>query len=236
MRNLGEVYGWSIRGYNLAKEYRKCYYDGIYKAFKKGSINSDTSKNKLRKIGHKYARKKLIDSIAPKPDEAKQFPNMFPAKYFEERLTAIKERHKPVRVGTEEFENLTTKMQERKKQGKNGTLIINILLNNILQKEEILAQPYFISFDIKSPHSINSRGNPCIFAGEVEIEGKKLLRIKDQSGHFRPVDEDKKDPLHVLNYAVKVFEAQGFDTSEVKIEQAKFYPRVGPFVLPYLEN
>lgn len=234
--NLGERYGWSIRGYDLAKQYREYYYDGIYKAFKKGSINSDTSKNKLREIGHKYACKKLIDSIATKPDEAKQFPNMFPATYFQERLRAIKERHKPVRVGTEEFENLTTKMQERKKQGKNGTLIVNILLNKELQDEEIWTQPYFLSKDIRSPHSVNTRGNPCTFAGEVEIEGKKLLRIKDQSGHFRTVDEDKQDPLLVLNYAVKVFEAQGFDTSEVKREQAKFHPRVGPFVLPYLEN
>jgi hypothetical protein len=41
---------------------------------------------------------------------------------------------------------------------------------------DIWVQPYFISKEVKSYHSVNANGNPCIFAGEVEIDSNKLTR------------------------------------------------------------
>jgi hypothetical protein len=71
-----------------------------------------------------------------------------------------------------------------------------------------------------------------VYSGEVDIDfdanPKKVLRIKDQSGHFRTTD--KKDPGRMTRYALKKFQDLGYDISEAKIELTSV---VGPKEVPY---
>lgn len=213
-------YGWNIRGYELAKMYHKNYYNGVREAFEQNMINISTQESILREIGHKNARQKLIESVSSKPGEPKVFASCSPASYFMERLIAIKKGYKPVELGTEEFNRLNEKLQMRKQQGKDFSVIINIMSNG-----EVWVLPSFASKDSRPQHSINTRGYHCSFAGQGLIDGKELLRLDDKSGHFRPVDENADDPLQVLKWAVKRIEAKGFDISRVQIEKATLYSR-----------
>jgi len=207
-------YGWDIQGYALAEKYHTDYYNSIHEAFDHGLISENTPIDLVRAIGYEKACEKLVEGINPSPDVPMIFPSFGPAAYFEERLQAARDGQRPVKVGTTEFDALIMKLRDRKSQGKDFTLTVNILPN-----KEIWVQPYFLSRHIKSMHAVNAQGNPSVWAGEVVIDGNNLLSMKDQSGHFRTIDENA--PYSLSKFAISVFADYGYDTSKTRIEKAE---------------
>lgn len=65
---------------------------------------------------------------------------------------------------------------------------------------------------------MNAQGTHSVWAGEADIdyENKKLLRLKDQSGHFIPYDKDNPDVM--ARFALEEFKKRGYDTSTTMIE------------------
>lgn len=61
---------------------------------------------------------------------------------------------------------------------------------------------------------MNAKGKHTAWAGEVDIdyETKKVIRLKDQSGHYRTFDKD--NPGLITKVALKAFQELGYDTSE----------------------
>jgi hypothetical protein len=220
---LGEKYGYNWKDYKLAENYHKDYYDGIDEAFKNQLINTKTAKETLNEIGHNYAKEKLLERIKPEDWNVRMiFLSTMPGSYFEE--SSIKERvvespgfrvtyraEQPVKVGTEECRTLLKRLEVRKEQGINSTLTAAILPNS-----EIWVQPAFFEDKVMSQHSISAGGNPCAWAGEIEIEGNKVTKIRDQSGHFRTYNA--QEPNILSNFALSVLEQHGYDTSKTKVE------------------
>lgn len=64
-------------------------------------------------------------------------------------------------------------------------------------------------------HTVITRGQPVLAAGEAEIAGSEgfyiLLQISNHSGHFRPTPES-------LELGITAFRQQGIDTSNADIE------------------
>jgi hypothetical protein len=211
-------YGFPIKGYELAEKYHKDYKDGIRQAFKDGRISKDDPKEKLIKIGHAHAHDKLLESIKPPQDIPRIFPSIYPGGYFDERHRwEIHEGQQPVKEGSPEFDAVMKNMETRRQKEENPVLTANILLNDTGDKE-IWVQPYYVTERIRTLHPMNARGNHSIWAGEVEIdyETKTVLRLKDQSGHFRPFDKDNPDLM--AQFALEEFKKRGYDTSNTMIE------------------
>jgi len=80
---------------------------------------------------------------------------------------------------------------------------------------ELLVIPKFLDVSNEIYHTVITRGQPVLAAGEAEIVGSNglyiLLTISNHSGHFRPTPES-------LELAITVFTQQGVDTSNADIE------------------
>lgn len=214
---LGEKCGWDIKGYGLAEKYQEDYNNGIRMDFEKENIKENTSRDVLMEIGNKYASTQLRNSIISRKDVPKIFPSMQPGSYFEE--LNIKEReikHKnpisrflakePVKLGSSEFNELMIDLNNRRKTGGNAKL--NVVIS---PEKEIWVLPCYFLDGQKSQHSIVGRGNPCAWAGEVEIEGNKVISIKDQSGHYKTYDYYDEKQKAISHFALQTFRDQGFE-------------------------
>ncbi len=213
---LAEKYAWDIKGYELAEKYYKDYNDGIRRAFEIGLVNQETPKNLLMGIGNIYAKRKLSDSIKPRGDVPAIFPSMQPGAYFEE--FHIKERtikHKdpsmnrfraeePIMLGTSEFSTL---MDELNRRGKREDTTLNAV---IMPDKTIWVLPVRFQDGAISQHSMVTKGNPCVWAGEVTINRDKVVKIRDQSGHFRTVVFDEKGQKSLNNFVLQRFKEQRF--------------------------
>jgi len=89
----------------------------------------------------------------------------------------------------------------------------------VLPNKEIWVLPYRFSGKEKSQHSIVAQGNPCVWAGEVDIEGKKVTRMLRDSGHYRTDEAEKQNDIN--DFALSAFKAQEHDISETIMEEKK---------------
>jgi hypothetical protein len=80
---------------------------------------------------------------------------------------------------------------------------------------ELLVIPKFLDVNNEIYHTVITRGQPVLAAGEAEIVGNNdayiLLTISNHSGHFRPTSES-------LELGITAFRQQGVDTSNADIE------------------
>jgi predicted nuclease with TOPRIM domain len=203
------IYGFPIEGYELAEKYHKDYKEGIRQAYKDRLISTNTQKEKIREIGHAYARAKYLESTKPPQDIPRVFPSLQPGAYVEERrLWELNEGQQPVKVGSQDFDTLMRNLDKRKQKGENFSLTVTILAN-----KEIWVQPYYIMEGLRSRHPMTAFGNHCVWAGEADIdyETKRVLRIKDQSGHYKTSEKDNPDRM--IRFALNEFERQGYKTT-----------------------
>ena len=203
------IYGFPIEGYELAEKYHKDYKEGIRQAYKDRLISKNTQKEEIREIGHAYARAKYLESTKPSQDIPRVFPSLQPGAYVEERrLWELNEGQQPVKVGSQDFDTLMRNLDIRKQKGENFSLTVTILAN-----KEIWVQPYYIMEGLRSRHPMTAFGNHCIWAGEADIdyETKRVLRIKDQSGHYKTSEKDNPDRM--IRFALNEFERQGYKTT-----------------------
>ena len=205
-------YGFSTRGYDLAEKYYKDYKDGIRQAFKDGRISKDDPKEKLIEIGHTYAHAKYLESIKPPQGVPCVFPSLQPGAYLEE-LDIWGPGQRPMKEESPEFKPWMRTLDERKQRGENFSLTVTIL-----PSKEMWVQPYFHTKGLYSGHATTAFGNHCTWAGEADIDYKTrtLLRLKDQSGHYKPFNKD--NPGCMIAFALEQFKERGYDTSTTIIE------------------
>ena len=224
---LGEK-GWSIEGYELAKKYYKDYEDGIREKFEEGSIDKDTPREELWKMANEYATSKLLKTIEEPPEGVpKVFFPLHPGSYFEEfnekerRKTRLGKADRkyltrpPVELGSPNFNELMEKLSQKI----DGTLL-NVV---ITLDKKIMVLPAFFPGGEESQHSIVAEGNPCAWTGEVIIEGKRVTKINDQSGHFKTFDYDDEIQKQISDFALQTFREQGYDVPS-KIELTRKRP------------
>ncbi len=113
---------------------------------------------------------------------------------------------KPIKLGATEFNRLMDELNRRREKGEDTTL--NAV---IMPDKSIWVLPLYFQDGAISQHSIVAEGNPCAWAGEVKIEGNKLVSIRDQSGHFRTVAFDKETQEDINKFALNTFKANGFE-------------------------
>jgi hypothetical protein len=70
---------------------------------------------------------------------------------------------------------------------------------------------------LRSHHGNNAKGEHSIFSGEVDIDhnSEEILRIKDQSGHYRTYDP--KNPDSAIMYALGEL-GKKYNTSETEVQ------------------
>ena len=180
------------------------------------------------KIGNEYATRKLFDSIKPGEGVPVIFPSMQPGAYFEEFI--IKERtigHKnplktfraeePIKLGTPKFDTLMGELNLRREKGEDSTLSAVITPD-----KTIWVLPMYFQDGAISQHSIVARGNPCAWAGEVNIKGKEVLHMRDKSGHFRTLDFDEERQKDISDFALQVFKGKGYNVPrEIDLEKKR---------------
>jgi hypothetical protein len=99
-------------------------------------------------------------------------------------------------------------MDELNRRGKREDTTLNAV---IMPDKTIWVLPMCFQDGARSQHSIVAKGNPCVWAGEVTIKDKdKVVKIRDQSGHFRTVVFDKKGQKSLNNFVLQRFKEQGF--------------------------
>ena len=85
----------------------------------------------------------------------------------------------------------------------------------VTTKLELFVIPKFLDVNNEIYHTVITRGQPVLAAGEAEIVGSNgsyiLLIISNHSGHFRPTSES-------LELGITAFRQQGVDTSNADIE------------------
>jgi hypothetical protein len=228
---LGEKYGWSTQGYPLAEQYHRDYEIGICEAFRDGSINAHTSKEELIQIGHTFARQKLIDLARPDKHDLPIFHSTMPGSYFEEivrfeRMAKKIQPHKEnnatayevhrMRIGTPECKQLLKDLENRVEGGGEAKTLKVV----VFPDQQIWASPYHFQKKgekkEKSQHSIVAMGNPCVWAGEVVIEGNTVVCIRNASGHFR-TQGDADAEMRRIKFVKAAFELQGYDTRTTEI-------------------
>jgi hypothetical protein len=97
----------------------------------------------------------------------------------------------PVKLGSAECNILLKFLDARAEEGGNkGTLKVGILPN-----KEIWVLPYYFSGREKTTHSIAARGNPVVWAGEVDIAidskgNTEVAKLKGDSGHYLTYNSD----------------------------------------------
>jgi hypothetical protein len=65
---------------------------------------------------------------------------------------------------------------------------------------------------------MNAKGIPGFWAGEVEIVNGKVVRMKDQSGHYKTFDPEPSYRDATTAFAIEAFEKQGFDVQGLEPE------------------
>ena len=85
----------------------------------------------------------------------------------------------------------------------------------VTTKLELFVIPKFLDVSNEIYHTVITRGQPVLAAGEAEIVGSNslyiLLTISNHSGHFRPTSES-------LELGITAFRQQGVDTSNADIK------------------
>ena len=88
-----------------------------------------------------------------------------------------------------------------------------------MPNEEIWVLPYYFSEGEKTTHSIAARGNPVVWAGEVDIAiddskgNTKVAKLKGDSGHYLTYNSDPEKQKAVFQLAVSTFRDHGCDIS-----------------------
>lgn len=75
----------------------------------------------------------------------------------------------------------------------------------------------------KSQHSIVAKGNPCVWAGEVELEGNKIIGINDKSGHYKTYAYSDHEQKEIDTFALEAFRQQGYDVPQAIEHTVKRY-------------
>lgn len=148
-------------------------------------------------------------------DELDKFDQNGPVKISEDKRTlSMKE---PVKLGSDECKVLLSFLEARTTEGgTEGTLKVAILPN-----KEIWVLPYYFSEGEKTAHSIAARGNPVVWAGEVDlvIDGKgnmKVTQLKGDSGHYLTYNSDPEKQKAIFQFAVSTFTDHGCSALNVK--------------------
>ncbi len=137
----------------------------------------------------------------------------------------------PVKLGSAECEILLQFLDARREEKRNrkeegerarreeeenaGTLKVAVLPN-----KEVWVLPYYFSEGEKTTHSIAARGNPVVWAGEVDIAidskgNTKVTKLKGDSGHYLTYNSDPEKQKAIFQFAVSTFRDHGCDTSDV---------------------
>jgi hypothetical protein len=121
----------------------------------------------------------------------------------------------PIKLGSAECNILLKFLDARAKEGgkEGGTLKVGILPN-----KEIWVLPYYFSEGEKTTHSIAARGNPVVWAGEVDIAidsdgNAKVTQLKGDSGHYLTYNSDPEKQKAIFQLAESTFRKYGYDTS-----------------------
>jgi len=121
----------------------------------------------------------------------------------------------PVLVGTDDWTVLMTFLENRAEEGgAESTLKVAIMPN-----KDIWALPYRLSENAKgkkemTQHSISASGNPCVWAGEVDIKNAILSEMRGDSGHFRTYGIGPRQ-RGIFEFAKSAFQAQGYTTEGI---------------------
>lgn len=122
----------------------------------------------------------------------------------------------PVKLGSDECKVLLKFLAARTEEGgTEGTLKVAVL-----PSKEIWVLPYYFSGKEKTTHSIAARGNPVVWAGEVDIAtdsqgNAKVTQLKGDSGHYLTYNSDPKKQKAIFQFAMSTFRDHGCDTSDV---------------------
>jgi hypothetical protein len=122
----------------------------------------------------------------------------------------------PVKLGSAECNILLKFLDARAEEGGNkGTLKVGILPN-----KEIWVLPYYFSGREKTTHSIAARGNPVVWAGEVDIAidskgNTEVAKLKGDSGHYLTYNSDPEKQKAIFQLAMSTFRDHGCETSDV---------------------
>lgn len=131
-------------------------------------------------------------------NQPSSFINTMPDRLNTELELADRLGIKPCKIGEPEFDEIIN-------QGTIKWAMITI--------DEILIIPHYAN-GREINHTVISRGQPVLAAGDAEIVGNNgqyiLLSISNYSGHFQP---DKNS----LNLAISTWKKQGVDVSQVEI-------------------
>jgi len=117
----------------------------------------------------------------------------------------------PVKLGTQEWKVLKKFLDARINEiveNVSGTLKAALLENG-----EVWVLPYRFSGKEKTKHSIAAMGEPCVWAGEVDIVGGKVTQLKGDSGHYKTYNSDPEKQRAIFQFAVSAFRDQNYDTS-----------------------
>ncbi len=80
---------------------------------------------------------------------------------------------------------------------------------------ELLIMPKFLDINNEIYHTVITRGQPVLAAGEADIVGSNgsyiLLKITNHSGHFKPTPQ-------TLEIAITAFQEYGINTSQADLE------------------
>ncbi|MCC3414074.1 MULTISPECIES: hypothetical protein [unclassified Microcoleus] len=129
-----------------------------------------------------------------------RFSNQSPATLNDELRSADELGIRPIKVGEAGFDDIINE----------GTVKWAVTTN-----PELLVIPKFLDVNNEIYHTVITRGQPVLAAGEAEIVGSNglyiLLTISNHSGHFRPNSES-------LEVGITAFRQQGVDTSNADIE------------------
>ncbi|MEZ2230462.1 hypothetical protein [Microcoleus sp.] len=129
-----------------------------------------------------------------------RFSNQSPGTLDDELRSADELGIRPVKVGESGFDDIINE----------GTVKWAVTKNL-----ELLVIPKFLDVSNEIYHTVITRGQPVLAAGEAEIVGSDgsyiLLTISNHSGHFRPTSES-------LELGITAFRQQGVDTNNADIE------------------
>lgn len=238
---LGSI-GWEVtKEYPLAYQHKEDYKEGIRQALIEKKRTKAPLKDMLKQVGYQYAREKLLERSKPNGDVPENFLNTLPGSYFEEwdrftkmeRQVQLKEpiqldksivingsieinqdntilsMKKSVKMGTNESTILVKFLEARTREGGKESTLKAVVLPN----KEIWVLPYYFSGKEKAKHSIAGMGEPCVWAGEVDIVGGKVTQLKGDSGHYRNYSSDLEKQKAIFQFAVSAFRDQNYDTS-----------------------
>jgi hypothetical protein len=129
-----------------------------------------------------------------------RFSNQSPATLNDELRSAQELGIRPIKVGEAGFDDIINE----------GTVKWAVTI-----ELELLVIPKFLDVSNEIYHTVITRDQPVLAAGEAEIVGSNglyiLLTISNHSGHFRPTSES-------LELGITAFRQQGVDTGNAEIE------------------